>query len=172
MSNPPNAIEIREYDSSWAQLFESESERLTGALGDLLVDVEHIGSTSVSGLAAKPIVDIAVVLASAASQPGAVQCVEALGYERRPAGDFSGRLFLQLLRDGSPVTHLSLVPADAPYLTPHLVFRDRLRADPALAREYADLKRRLAVEHAGDPEAYTRGKTELVGRVCGVGWIE
>ncbi len=172
MRNTQKAIEVVDYDPSWVQLFDSERERLTEALGDLAMAVEHIGSTSVPGLAAKPIVDIAVVLVGMDGLADAVRRAEALGYERRPAGDFSGRLFLVLRRDGSSVTHLSLVPADAPYLTPHLVFRDRLRADLALAREYVELKRRLAVQHAEDPLAYTRGKTEFIERVCGVGWID
>jgi GrpB-like predicted nucleotidyltransferase (UPF0157 family) len=172
MSDGKKAIEVRDYDPGWVRLFESERARLSAALGELAVAVEHIGSTSVPGLAAKPIVDIAVVLAGDDRMPEAVARAEALGFERRPAGDFSGRLFLVLLRAGATVAHLSLVPADAPYLAPHLLFRDRLRAEPALAREYAKLKRRLAVEHAGDPLAYTRGKTEFIERVCGVGWVD
>jgi GrpB-like predicted nucleotidyltransferase (UPF0157 family) len=172
VSDGRKAIEVREYDPGWVRLFESERARLSAALGDLVVAVEHMGSTSVPGLAAKPIVDIAVVLGSDARMTEAVARAEALGFERRPAGDFSGRLFLMLHRDGATVAHLSLVPVDAPYLAPHLLFRDRLRAEPALAREYAELKRRLAVEHAADPLAYTRGKTEFVERVCGVGWVD
>jgi GrpB-like predicted nucleotidyltransferase (UPF0157 family) len=168
----PRAIEVRDYDPGWVRLFESERDRLTAALAELAVAVEHIGSTSVPGLAAKPIVDIAVVLPDQTDLAEAVARAEALGYERRPAGDFSGRLFLVLPGDGATVAHLSLVPVDAPYLAPHLVFRDRLRAEPALAREYAELKRRLAVEHGPDLLAYTRAKSEFIERVCGVGWTD
>ncbi len=172
MSDGRKAIEVRDYDPGWVRLFDLERERLSAALGELAVAVEHIGSTAVPGLAAKPIVDIAVVLTGDDGMADAVARVESLGYERHPAGDFSGRLFLVLFRNGATVAHLSLVPVDAPYLAPHLLFRDRLRVEPALARKYAELKRRLAVQHGGDPQAYTRGKAEFVEQVCGVGWVE
>jgi GrpB-like predicted nucleotidyltransferase (UPF0157 family) len=166
------AVAVLEHDPGWARLFEAERERLAAVLGERAVAIEHIGSTSVAGLAAKPIVDIMVGFEDPSDLPEAVGRVKALGYERQPLGDFSGRLFLTLLRDGVPVVHLSLTPIAAPYWAPHLLFRDRLRADPALSLRYAALKLRLVAEHADDPLAYGKGKSDFVEAVCGAGWVD
>ena len=165
-------MRVVEHDPRWAGLFEAEQERLAAAFGEPAPAIEHIGSTAVPDLAAKPIIDIMAGFTESSVLPAAVARARALGYEREPLGDFGGRLFLRLLRGGAAVFHLSLTTVDAPYGAPHLLFRDRLRADPALAREYADLKRRLAAEHAHDPQAYTKAKSAFVERVCGVGWVD
>ncbi len=165
-------MQVVEHDSGWAGLFEAERERLAAAVGEPAPAIEHIGSTAVPDLAAKPIIDIMVGFADSSALPAAVDRALALGYEREPLGDFSGRLFLKLLRGDASVFHLSLTTIDAPYWAPHLLFRDRLRDDPALAREYADLKPRLAAEHAYDHQAYTKAKSAFVERVCGVGWVD
>jgi GrpB-like predicted nucleotidyltransferase (UPF0157 family) len=154
-------IVVREYDSSWPAVFAAERERLTAALGDD-VAVEHIGSTAVPGLAAKPIIDIAAGLRDDAAIAGAIQVAAGLGYVREPAGDFEERRFLRRLGpDGEPTHHLSLTRRGSAYWIEHLAFRDALRADAGLMRRYGELKQRLAGE-SEDMDAYTRAKTALV----------
>jgi GrpB-like predicted nucleotidyltransferase (UPF0157 family) len=150
-------ILVAAYDPGWPAAFAAERERIAAALAD--VAIEHIGSTAVPGLPAKPIIDIAVGLSGAAGTDACVAALAALGYGREPAGDFEGRVFLR--RPGAPAYHLSLTPRGGAYWIEHLAFRDALRADPELARRYGRLKRRLAREH-DDAEAYTRAKTALV----------
>jgi GrpB-like predicted nucleotidyltransferase (UPF0157 family) len=147
-------ILVTAYDPGWPAAFAAERERIAASLGD--VPIEHIGSTAVPGLPAKPIIDIAVGLPADAGSDACVAALAALGYRREPAGDFAGRVFLR-----RPAHHLSLTPRGSAYWVEHLAFRDALRADSELARRYGELKRRLAREH-DDAEAYTRAKTALV----------
>jgi FAD/FMN-containing dehydrogenase/GrpB-like predicted nucleotidyltransferase (UPF0157 family) len=147
-------IVVAESDPRWAAAFAAERDRLAPALGGAAI--EHIGSTAVPDLPAKPIIDIAVALPEDADVDACVAALAELGYERAPEGDFDGRLFLR-----RPGHHLSLTARGSDYWIEHLAFRDALRADDGLRRRYGDLKRALAAEH-DDPEAYTRAKTALV----------
>jgi GrpB-like predicted nucleotidyltransferase (UPF0157 family) len=165
------AVVIVEYDLSWPDRFEAERGRIVDALGDLAVAVEHVGSTAVPGLAAKAIIDLAVALPSLDRADEAVSRLGALGYERRPAGDFTGRLFLARFVGGRRDAHLSLSTLETEFWRVHLLFRDRLREEPELAREYEALKRSLATRHRQDRQAYLEGKTDFVARVTGVGWM-
>src|SRR6185437_2135066 len=99
---------IQDYSSAWAAAFDAERDRVVARLGPLLLAIQHIGSTSIVGLAAKPLIDMMVAV-----QPESVsECVESLvslDYERDESGDFDGRVFLRRLRaDGIPTHHLSL----------------------------------------------------------------
>lgn len=147
-------ITVSEPDPGWASAFAFERDRLAATLDGAAV--EHIGSTAVPGLPAKPIIDIAVGLPEQADLEACVDALERLGYTRAPEGDFAGRVFLR-----RPGHHLSLTAHGSDYWVEHLAFRDALRADPDLRRRYGELKRALAAEH-DDPEAYTRAKTALV----------
>lgn len=169
---PP--IVVLPYDPAWAEAFALDRTRILEALAPRSVAVEHIGSTSVPGLAAKPIVDALVGLDSLAEADAVIPPLTALGYERVPKLDFDGRLFLR--RDGDLVRHLSLTERDGDFWAQHLAFRDALRADPERARAYGALKRELA-SVATDLEDYTRRKTAFVratllaaGHVPRTGW--
>ena len=155
-------IVVSEPDRSWAAAFGAERERIAAALGDAAAGIEHIGSTAVPGLPAKPIIDIVVALHDMAAAPDCIPALEGIGYQRAPGGDFEGRLFLRRIgTDGGATHHLSLTPLGGGYWVDHLAFRDALRANPDLCRRYGDLKRRAAAQHE-DVEDYTRAKTELV----------
>jgi GrpB-like predicted nucleotidyltransferase (UPF0157 family) len=131
-------------------------------VGGEAVGIEHIGSTAVPGLPAKPIIDIAVGLRDVGATDAAVRALEPLGYVRAPEGDFEGRVFLRrTAHDGVATHHLSLTVHGGDYWVDHLAFRDALRASPELCRRYGELKRALAAEH-DDVERYTRAKTALV----------
>jgi len=141
--------ELAPHDSRWTETFGTEAEAIREALGPLLVQIEHVGSTAVPGLAAKPTVDIAAGVTSLPLPDTVITTMVALGYEdaaedsrpgerrfRRGAA-FPGEVIVHVVEWGSP--------AWASYLS----FRDALRADPALAREYEELKRSL-LEKLGD----------------------
>ena len=148
-------IVVADYDPAWPREFAAERERIRPAVG--AAPVEHIGSTAVPGLPAKPIIDL-VVGASAACIRGLVE----LGYERAEWGDFGERLFLRrCLPDGRATHHLSLTAVGSSYWEDHLAFRDALRASAELRSRYATLKREQAAAH-DDIDAYTRAKTALV----------
>jgi GrpB-like predicted nucleotidyltransferase (UPF0157 family) len=170
-------IVIVDHDPRWTGAFEAERRRLAAALGPAAPAIEHIGSTSVPGLPAKPIIDLMAGLADMRDAGRCCELLAGLGYRRAPEGDFEGRVFLRRACGGVVTHHLSLAPHRGAYWNDQVAFRDALRADAALRRRYADLKRRLAAVTGADPEAYTRAKTDLVreallstGHVPRSGW--
>jgi GrpB-like predicted nucleotidyltransferase (UPF0157 family) len=159
----PNIV-LREYDPAWPRLFEALRERLLGVLGGLAVAVEHVGSTAVPGLAAKPVVDIDAVVPSAEDVPLAIERLERAGW--RHEGDFGipGREAFEPPAD-TPWHHLYVLAAGAEELRRHIAFRDYLRAHPEAARTYVALKRESARRFGGDRRAYTDSKGEFVEHI-------
>ena len=158
----PGTVRVVEYDPRWPALFDAEAARLAQALGaGLPLALEHMGSTSVPGLAAKPILDILAGYApGAASVDDYVRALVAAGYTHRGEQGIPGREFF---RRGDPRSyHLHLAVRGGAFWTSQLAFRDRLRADPALRDAYAELKRELAARFPRDREAYIDGKTAFV----------
>jgi GrpB-like predicted nucleotidyltransferase (UPF0157 family) len=152
---------IQDYDSSWPEFFSRLASRVKAALGDLAVTVEHIGSTSVPGLAAKPIIDLDVILASAADLPRAIRLLASIGYVHEGNLGIAGR---EAFRSpaGEPRHHLYVLIDGADELRRHLAFRDALRNDEVLRDRYAALKRALAEEHHGDRSGYTEAKSAFI----------
>ena len=156
------AIEIAEYDPAWPSAYERERAAILGALGDLVFAIEHVGSTSVPGLGAKPIIDIMIGLRSLADHASCVAPLEALGYEYK--GEFGipdRRYFRRPIR--GPRTHqLHMVEHGSGFWVRHLLFRDYLRRHPEEASAYQQLKVGLAARFGTDVEAYTEAKTEFI----------
>jgi GrpB-like predicted nucleotidyltransferase (UPF0157 family) len=157
--------DIHPYDPDWARRGELERDRLTAVLGT--AEVEHVGSTSVPGLAAKPVIDLMTraddldVFVTQARDRLAADgwCYVPPELDRRPWR----RLFVKPDKTGQRrLAHLHIIEAGHPRWERQLAFRDALRQDPGLAARYADLKRRLAAEHPGDREAYTNGKAAFI----------
>ena len=157
-------LSIKPYDASWAKRFETLSQRLRSALGKDALRVEHIGSTAVPGLSAKPIVDIDVVIANDTRLIDVVEGLSEIGYEHQGDLGVEGREAFEL-RGGSPAGlehHLYVCRENAAELRRHIAFRDTLIARPERTAEYAALKRELAGRFADDREAYTKAKTEFI----------
>lgn len=158
-------IEVTEYDPSWPERGASARAELVDSLPGLFLDVEHVGSTSVPGLAAKPVIDL---MASVATLEDVTADREAtlqrLGYQLQDTG-MPGRLFyFREAAGGQRTHHLHVVTADTWGTRNERLFRDHLLRHPEVAAEYGELKRRLAAE-ADDGLAYTRSKTALIQRV-------
>jgi GrpB-like predicted nucleotidyltransferase (UPF0157 family) len=155
---------VGEYDPSWPALFEALAAPVREAVDDLGAGVEHVGSTAVPGLAAKPVIDIDVVVPSPDDVPGAIERLGALGYVHEGDTGIAGREAF-LWPPGAVRHHLYVVVAgSAPHLD-HVRFRDHLRAHPEAAAEYAALKRNLALAHRADRDAYTDAKAGFVAAV-------
>ncbi|TMK35757.1 MAG: hypothetical protein E6G58_08175 [Actinobacteria bacterium] len=156
------AYAIVEPDPAWPERFEEEAARLGVALGAQAVRIEHIGSTSVTGLAAKPVIDISVGLASMEPRGAYVPALVDLGYRTvldpsDPDHEFACRDL-----DGERRFNVHLCLAGSPFERRHVAFRDWLRTHPRDAADYADLKRRLAATHPNDVHTYTEGKTGFI----------
>ena len=156
-----HSVTVVAYDPEWPATFERLRAALWPAVADLAVAIEHVGSTSVPGLAAKPIIDLDVVVPSRAEVPETVGRLTALGYDHRGDLGIEGREAFRAPH-GAPAHHLYVCRSDAPSLANHLALRDFLRAHPERAQAYGALKMRLARAFAHDVDAYGAGKTEFV----------
>jgi GrpB-like predicted nucleotidyltransferase (UPF0157 family) len=155
-------VVLEPYDETWSTEFAPERDRLRSAVGDRIGRFEHVGSTAVAGMPAKPVVDVLGLVADLGTADALVTPLESLRYERRD-DDMDRALFAK-----GPVenrTHyLHLAAAGSDYAREMLAFRDYLRANPDVAAEYADLKRELAERYPRDRDAYTDGKRAFVER--------
>lgn len=148
------------YDPNWPEFFERERARIEALVGEWVEAIEHVGSTSVPGLDAKPVVDLMAGVRSLRDGDLRVRLLEGLGYKDRGEAGVPGRIFL---RKASPrAFHLNLAVVGGGFWEKHLLFRDYLRAHPGTAREYARLKHELARRFRYDREAYTDAKTGFV----------
>ena len=160
----PLPITVIPYDHAWPAQFEELATVLREALGDAALSVEHVGSTSVPGLAAKPILDIDIVMASRADLPAIVERLAAVGYVHNGDQGCPGREAFKYDPSGRqwPAHHLYACDVDNVYYRRHVAFRDYLRAHPEVAQAYGELKLRLAETYRDDREGYTEAKTEFV----------
>jgi GrpB-like predicted nucleotidyltransferase (UPF0157 family) len=159
-----NPVVIVDYDPSWPDTFEQLRDRVAATLGPLAVAIEHIGSTAVPGLAAKPIIDLDVVIADRADLPAVIERLRPLGYHHEGDLGVPGREAFTAPA-GTPPHHLYVCAVGTPALDRHLAFRDALRADPAAAGAYGELKRTLTSRLSHDRVAYTEAKSAFVDRV-------
>jgi GrpB-like predicted nucleotidyltransferase (UPF0157 family) len=158
-------IELVAYDPAWPTRFAQERERIREAIGPWLTgEIEHVGSTAVPGLAAKPVIDIMAGVESLETSRAALSILERCQYCYAP---YRTDVMHWLCKPSPAVRthHLHLVPLGSPLWVDQLAFRDFLRAHPDTVREYAALKYRLAKEHRWDREAYTAAKTPFVRTV-------
>ncbi len=162
---PDAPIEVVEYSPQWMELFVAERDLLARELKRWLVGVpEHIGSTAVPGLAAKPIIDIMAPVASLEASQPAIEAVGRIGYVFYPYKAEVMHWFCKP-SPGYRTHHLHLVPVGSPLWVERLTFRDALRASEALRTEYQALKQSLAQTYREDREAYTSAKGPFVDRV-------
>jgi GrpB-like predicted nucleotidyltransferase (UPF0157 family) len=155
-------VELSDHDPSWAELFEAERLQLAPIFAGRAVAIEHIGSTSVPELCAKPIVDILVGLREPALTEEEIEAMEGLGYQYLGEYGLPGRLFF---RKGDPRTHnVHVVDHGGEHWERQLLFRDALRSDPEERRSYDAFKRRLAAE-GHSREVYTELKTPFIREI-------
>ena len=158
-------IEIVDYDPQWAVLFEEEKSRILDVIEHIIVEVEHIGSTAVVGLGAKPIIDIMVAVTHLSDAERCIEPLRSIDYEYVPEHEVSipeRRYF----RKGHPPKeqhyHLHMVERTSDFWKNHLLFRNYLRGHPEAVQEYCELKKMLAVKYCPHREAYTIAKTSFI----------
>lgn len=154
-------VEVVEYDPTWTGKFEEESGKIRRLFDSELVAIHHIGSTSVPGLDAKPIIDMMPVVRQIERVDGLIGHMEALGYRSFGEHGIPGRRFFAKGEDVRTV-HVHIFEAEDEGVVRHLAFRDYLMAFPDVRIEYAALKKQLASQHPDDIESYIQGKQEWV----------
>jgi len=156
-------VALVSHNEEWHRAFEHEKERLGRAIGDVSIPIEHIGSTAICGIAAKPILDIMIGTPEFEPKLQFRDNLESLGYEYKGENGIPQRHYFG---KGIPRTvHLNVVRYAGEIWLSHIAFRDRLNQNPEIAREYERLKFDLAKRFGHDRESYTNGKTEFIQKV-------
>lgn len=154
-------IEVVDYDPKWVELYELEATAIKEVLGNAAVNVHHIGSTAVKGLAAKPIIDILVEVTDLNSVDLLTSELVSLGYEAMGEFGIAERRFFQ--KGGNNRTHhIHVFKAGDENGKLHITFRDYLIAHPEIAIEYGELKKKVALECDNNPDRYSAGKNYFV----------
>jgi GrpB-like predicted nucleotidyltransferase (UPF0157 family) len=153
-------IEICDYDPEWPEKFETHARIISDALGETALTIEHVGSTSVPGLAAKAIVDILVVVQDSTNESAYLPQLEAAGYVLRVREPewHEHRMF----RTPENNVHVHIYSAGCPEIQRNLIFRDRLRRNDEDRRRYEQTKRELAAHDWDDMNEYAQAKTQVI----------
>ena len=155
-----SGIRLVPYDPMWPRMFDAEADRIEAACAGLAIRLEHIGRTSVPGMSAKPVIDILAGRPPRSPPAPYIAAIRQLGYEHKGAHGVPGR---DDFRRGSPRSyHVHLVSWSSKVWEEHLLFRDLLRSDPAVARDYDAVKREAAIAYANDRRAYTDAKGPFI----------
>ncbi len=154
-------VVVVDYDPTWPDIFEQLRARVWPVVSDIALTIEHVGSTAVPGLAAKPIIDMTVVVPSAREVPLAIARLATLGYEHRGDLGIEGREAFTRPED-LPAHNLYLSAPGSLGLQNQLAVPDYLRTHPATAQAYGELKKRLAQQFPHDIISYIDGKTDLL----------
>ena len=157
----PRVIEVVDYDAEWPVRFARLRERIWPAVRDFALRIEHVGSTSVPGLAAKPVIDLDLVVPSRHEIPLAVARLASLGYTHQGDLGIPDREAFDT-PCGEIAHHQYVCPAESLALRNHLALRDHLRASASEVAAYSALKKRLACEFPHDIARYVEGKTEFI----------
>jgi GrpB-like predicted nucleotidyltransferase (UPF0157 family) len=154
-------IRVVDYNPEWPDHFSLLRDRIWPCVRDIAVRIEHVGSTAVDGLAAKPVIDLDIVIARRSDLPSVVTRLGGLGYQHR--GDLGIR-DREAFRapENQPAHHLYVCSQDSLALRDHIVFRDHLRAHPVDAAAYSMLKKQLAEVCGSDIDRYVEGKTNFI----------
>ena len=161
---PPYAVKLLPHDPAWADQASEEATRILKAVWPAIIEMHHVGSTSVTGIAAKPIIDLVGVTPDLATIESARPGLEALGYAWHGEYGVEGRRFCTL---SEPVTgrrrfHLHCYADGDHSIRRHLAFRDYLRARPGMAKAYQQMKEGCAARHPNDSNAYTICKDDWI----------
>jgi GrpB-like predicted nucleotidyltransferase (UPF0157 family) len=154
-------VSVVDYDPEWPRVFQRIRLLILEILSGVVVEVEHVGSTSVPGLASKPVIDVDAVIANQSQVMVAIFRLQVAGYAYLGDLGINGREAFQAPA-ALPPHHLYLCRTGSRELSRHLAFRDYLRSHPDSAKAYAELKRSLADRYRDDGDAYTEAKSSFI----------
>ncbi|KIL41826.1 hypothetical protein SD70_04185 [Gordoniibacillus kamchatkensis] len=157
-------VQVVPYRPEWSVAFENEKARLLEILSPHVTAIEHVGSTSIPGQEAKPIIDMFAAVHTLQKESVYADLLSSSGYRYVETG-MAGRHLFAKESAGERTHHLHVLPFTGFYERNELLLRDYLRAHPQFVKEYGDLKRTLAEQYRADPEWYTRAKTAFIQRV-------
>ncbi len=157
-------VVIVKYDQQWVKTFRTLRDEIAPFLNGLIVGIEHVGSTAIRGVAAKPIIDMDVIVRSREDIPRVIEKLSTLGYRHLGDLGIAGREAFESPK-GKPSHHLYVCNFDSRELRRHLAFRDYLRNHPDDALRYSELKKSLAGRYGNERDAYTEAKKDFVEKI-------
>jgi GrpB-like predicted nucleotidyltransferase (UPF0157 family) len=156
-------VEVVPYDLAWRDAFVEEAHEITSALGNEIAAIDHIGSTAIPNIYAKPIIDILVEVRNITQVDAGNAAIEAWGYEAMGEFGIAGRgYFRKHSSTGIRTYHVHMFEQVSPESDRHLAFRDYMIVHPESAQQYSQLKRRLADKYPDDRERYMDGKESFI----------
>lgn len=156
-------VEVVPHDPLWRDAFEEEAKQVATALGENVLAIHHVGSTSIPGIYAKPIIDMLVEVRDITGVDGHSSAMESLGYEVMGEYGINGRRYFRKDNQGGIRTHhIHAFETGSGHIERHLAFRDYMIAHPLDAQSYSELKRRLAQAHPQSMDAYMDGKDGFI----------
>jgi len=159
-------VEVVPHDPRWRNAFEAEANHIAAALGENVVAIHHIGSTAISNIYAKPVVDLLVEVRDITEVDGRSSAMETLGYEVKGEFGIPGRRYFRKDNQGGIRTHqIHAFEVGSAEVERHLAFRDYMIAHPGDAQEYSELKMKLAEEHPQSMDGYVDGKDGFIKEI-------
>lgn len=161
-----NHVQLLDHQAEWSSLFTNETGSIRAALNSPSLTVEHIGSTAIPGIYAKPIVDIAIPYTATEEAKKYTPLLEKIGYIYKGEEGVVGRFFYVKGSEEKRSFYLHLVSPDE--FNRLISFRDALRSNPQLAKEYSELKQELAEKFTNDRKSYTQAKSQFIARILSI----
>lgn len=155
--------EVAEYDPGWPEVYKKEAAIIKGLLGDLAVDIQHVGSTSVPGLPAKPVIDIGVAVRIMDDIPEIIEILKKNGYVFEGDWEDEGGIFV--VKESAPgvrTLHVHIVGKNDIQWNNYIIFRDALRNEDEIRDQYLALKKELAEKYSDDRVKYTSSKHDFI----------
>lgn len=159
-------VKLVPHNPEWDELFRTEKAKLLEMMGGLVIDVQHVGSTAIPTISAKPIIDIAVLVKSLKKAKEYVGKIETLGYQKKQENR-PERLFFTKGPEENRVIYLHIGDESTDYVKNMILFRDDLIQNPTEAKRYSELKKELAKKFSDNREQYTAAKEKFVQEVLG-----
>ena len=159
-------VVVLPYDEQWKHDFLQIKAELANVLGQLAIEIEHVGSTSVQGLSAKPIIDIDIVIKDYSGLENVISALEKIGYQHEGNLGITGReAFKYDGKEHLRKHHLYVCPEDSQELRKHIAFRDYLKAHPDAVREYSRIKEEGAELYPNDIDRYIEHKSPFIEKI-------
>lgn len=158
-------VRLLSYSPEWKKLYKKEEKLLRSAIGEYVLDIQHVGSTSIPGCKAKPIIDIAVGVKSLKAGEKCIKPLERLGYEYKHAAGIKGRHFFAKGSEMYRTHYIHIEKINGKLWKNHILFRDYLCSHKAVVKEYNKLKEKLAKKYKDDRDTYTIKKEPFMKKV-------
>lgn len=162
-----NKVFLVDHDPAWAEAFRVEAEFLKILLGDEVIAIDHFGSTSIPGIKAKPVIDVLVQASEMYLSAAAIQKLKAHHYDERIFDHRDEHMYPKMVEGNVASHNIHVTKIGSVFARNMLSFRDILRADVTLAKEYEALKLEIATRHPDDRQAYYKAKVDFINRVAG-----